>query len=66
MKPKLSSKEWVKDSGEHCPNCLATDAEGSFIDIDGRYAYQTMMCPECRSSWISVYRLYKYYDLQEA
>ena len=65
-KPKLSPKKYAKKCGKCCPNCLSDDIEGGQIDIDAPCARQTIICNICRASWIDVYVLKYYYDLQEA
>ncbi len=66
MKPKLSSKKYAKECGERCPNCLSYDIECGPIDINAPCARQTIICNICRASWVDVYILKYYYDLQEA
>lgn len=65
-KPRLNPKKYAKEYGVHCPNCLSNDIEGGQIDIDAPRARQTIICNTCHASWIDVYVLKYYYDLQEA
>jgi hypothetical protein len=50
--------------GSECPNCGSTDIHGGSVDIESPNAIQKMLCLSCDATWIDVYALVDYTDLE--
>ena len=69
MKP-LTDHEYVKTSGQKCPNCLNDDIEADRIDSDtldptNTAISVTVNCNHCGASWDDLYRLEGHQDLKD-
>lgn len=56
----VSSEEYVKEGGNKCPFCGATDINGHAVEIDAGIAYQPVDCSECGKEWTDQYSLVGY------
>jgi len=64
MKP-MTDREYVRQSGRKCPACRSIAIDGTCrIDIDGNGASQKVVCADCDASWIDLYSLIGYVDLE--
>ncbi len=64
-KPKLTSKQYAKDNGEHCPQCKSNAVEGDGVEITAGGASQECYCLDCDATWIGLYELNGYFELGE-
>lgn len=59
-KATLSSLEYVKDGGSHCPFCGSYNLTSDELKIDSLEIHQKIACLECKESWNDIYRLSGY------
>lgn len=61
----MTDKKYTYHHGLQCPapGCRSEDLEGNEISIDGGVATQEMTCLECGASWMDVYKLVGYSNL---
>ena len=45
-----TQREW-----EQCPRCASDALEGSSLEVDGIFVYQTVDCTACDASWTETY-----------
>jgi len=60
-----TDKEYVNDSGQHCPNCDSAEIEGGNIEVDGQCAWQPVTCNECNSTWNDTFQLTGFAEFEE-
>lgn len=61
---RMTTQEYVENSGACCPVCHSTNIEGGAIDIEGRSAVQPVGCVDCGSSWTDQFQLASYENLE--
>ena len=45
------------DDSQFCPYCGSSCIDGGFVQVDGKSAYQTIVCHQCSKEWNDIYIL---------
>ena len=62
----MTSKQYAKDEGRHCPYCRNADVAGDHIEVEAGGAVQPIYCPACGHSWYDCYELTGYVPMEES
>jgi hypothetical protein len=57
-------QKYVNNGGNCCPQCEATDLEGTFVEVQSGSAYQRVSCNDCGAAWTDTYTLTGFIDLE--
>lgn len=49
--------QYLAEGGVFCPYCHSQEISGSFVEINGPRAWQTMHCIICGKHWTDIYML---------
>lgn len=60
----LTDKQYVDSCGSQCPNCHKDTLEGDSWSAEGDCATQEVSCLTCGATWLDVYNLVGYTDLE--
>jgi transposase-like protein len=60
----MTSDEYVGKLDLQCPHCHSTNISGGEVNIDVGTATQEVTCDDCYATWLDVYHLAGYADLQ--
>jgi hypothetical protein len=48
---------YIDHGFSRCPFCQSEDIAGDFVQVDGRYCWQSVTCNQCEENWRDVYAL---------
>lgn len=60
----LTPREYAARGGVVCPACGGSDVSGDSVEIDAGGASQSVSCDDCDATWVDVYKLTGYTDLE--
>lgn len=59
-----SPADYADTGGRHCPVCGSENLTGEALTVEAGQAVQDVSCGRCHATWVDVYNLGHYVDLE--
>lgn len=60
----MTNEDYVNCEGSKCPHCGSGNLEAYDPDADGPCKWNSVLCLDCRSTWVEYYNLARYENLE--